>query len=101
MTPNGNIFWPGECGNLASCGGIGTAGFYIHEMTHVLQYQSGVNVLLRGAALQSAYYGSFKLYNPYAFTYDSSRAFSSYNIEQQGDIAKGIYFGRYPNNIDY
>jgi hypothetical protein len=33
--------------------------------------------------------------------YNAGRAFSSYNIEQQGEIARGIYFGRYSNNIDY
>ena len=101
IAPDGNIYWPGECGNLASCGGPGTAGVFIHEMTHVLQVQHGVNVLGRGLLLQAGKFLSGGLYDPYKFTYAPARSFSSYNIEQQGDYARGIYFGRLPNNIDY
>jgi len=101
MAPDGDIYWPGACGNLATCDGGRNVGTFIHEMTHVLQHQHGVNVLGRGLALHAARIGSFGLYDPYSFTYDAGRAFSSYNIEQQGDIARGIYFGRYPNNIDH
>jgi hypothetical protein len=101
IAPNGNIYWPGECGNLASCGGPGTAGTFIHEMTHVMQHQQGVNVLVNGFFLQAAKFLTFGLYDPYKFTYDSSRSFSSYNIEQQGDYAREIYFNRLPNKIDY
>ena len=42
---------------------------------------------------------SFFLYDPDRFTYDPGRAFSSYNIEQQGVYAERIYVGLYPNNI--
>ncbi len=101
MSPNGNVYWPGECGNLATCGGADTASVFIHEMTHVMQYQNGVNVLGQGFLLQAGKFLSFGLYDPYSFTYDPSRAFSSYNIEQQGRLAQGIYSGIYPNNIDY
>ena len=108
IAPDGNIYWPGECGNLATCGGsigsagqINTASTFIHEMTHVLQVQQGVNVLGRGLFLQAGKFLSGGLYNPYKFNYDPGRAFSSYNIEQQGSIAEGIYRGRYRNNIDY
>lgn len=101
MAPDGNIYWPGECGNLASCGGIGVAKTFIHEMTHVMQNQHGVNVLGQGLLLQAAKFLSLTMYDPYSFTYDPSRSFRSYNIEQQGDIAVGIYMRRYPNNIDY
>lgn len=100
MTPNGNIYWPGACSNLVECDGGAYAPTFIHEMTHVLQYQSGINVLMRGFFLQAAKFLTGTLYNPYSFTYDPARPFSSYNIEQQGDIAVGIYIGIYPNNID-
>lgn len=101
MSPDGNIYWPGGCGDLATCSGGASAGTFIHEMTHVMQYQNGVNVLGQGFLLQAGKFLSFGLYDPYSFTYDASRSFRSYNIEQQGDIARGIYYGRYPNNIDY
>lgn len=101
MTPNGNIYWPGACADLVACNGGMYQTTFIHEMMHVLQYQSGVNVLARGFFLQSARFLSFKLYNPYEYTYDQNRRFSSYNIEQQGDIAVQIFLGNLPNNIDY
>jgi hypothetical protein len=86
---------------LATCSGGANAGTFIHEMTHVMQYQNGVAVLGEGFGLQTAKIMSLGIYDPYKFTYDPSRSFRSYNIEQQGDIARGIYYGRYPNNIDY
>ena len=55
---------------------------FVHEMTHVLQYQSGVDVFWRGLLLQVGKYASFKMYNPYHYNYDPNRKFSSYNIEQ-------------------
>lgn len=101
IAPDGNIYWPGECGNLASCGGPGTAGVFIHEMTHVMQVQHGANVLGRGLLLQAGKFLSGGLYDPYRFNYDPGKPFSSYNIEQQGDYARDIYFQRLPNKIDY
>lgn len=101
MAPDGNIYWPGECGNLASCGGARFAGKFVHEMTHVMQKQYGINVLLQGFILQAAKYLSLTIYDPYNFTYDPARSFRSYNIEQQGRLAEDIYRGTYPNNIDY
>lgn len=101
VTPNGNIYFPQDCGNLVSCESGSYEGLFIHEMMHVLQYQSGVNVLGRGLLLQTGKFLSFGLYDPYMYEYDSSRKFSSYNIEQQGDIAVQIFYGSYPNNIDY
>lgn len=101
MAPDGNIYWPNECGNLAVCGGVSTASTFIHEMTHVLQHQYGVSVLWQGFLLQAAKFLSVGLYDPYSYSYDPSRSFRSYNIEQQGSIAEGIYKGRYRNNIDY
>ena len=100
MAPDGNIYWPGECGDLATCGGERVAEVFIHEMTHVLQVQHGVSVLARGLFLQAGKFLSGYLYDPYSI-HNPREPFSSYNIEQQGKIAEGIYDGVYPNNIDY
>jgi len=40
---------------------------FIHEMTHVLQFQSGIHVLLDGFFLQSGKFLSLTLYNPYSY----------------------------------
>lgn len=72
---------------------------FIHEMTHILQYQHGIAVLLKGALLQSAYFLSFKRYDPYQYTLQANKSFWDYNIEQQGDIARDIYLNKIPNII--
>lgn len=68
-------------------------------MTHIMQYQQGVNVLIKGVMLQIAHYLSFKLYNPYNYIFEQDKPFKSYNIEQQGDIARDICSGKIPNII--
>ncbi|ANF83084.1 hypothetical protein A3K93_03470 [Acinetobacter sp. NCu2D-2] len=72
---------------------------FIHEMAHILQYQKNINVLLKGALLQSAYFLSFKRYNPYAYTLEANKSYWDYNIEQQGDIARDIFLKKIPNII--
>ena len=53
----------------------------IHELTHVWQHQTGVNVLWRG--ITERQYGYGKL--------DKSRTLSSYKIEQQAAIVEDYY----------
>lgn len=100
IAPNGWIFVGARHyqEDFASCG-QSYQQVFIHEMTHVLQYQQGVNVLWRGALLQSLYYLSFKLYNPYEYVFDKHKDFWDYNLEQQGRIAEHIFLGRIPNII--
>lgn len=78
---------------------INYQSIFIHEMTHILQFQQHTNVLLKGAILQIAYFISFKCYNPYKYTFKAGKKFSHYNIEQQGDIAKDIFLQKIPNII--
>jgi RHS repeat-associated protein len=102
MAPNGKIYWPGECGDLATCDGGSHRQNFVHEMTHVMQFQHGVNVLLHGIFLHGVLEVlTFGIYNPYTYVYDPNRAFSSYNIEQQGMYAEHIYNGDRSNTIDY
>ncbi len=100
VCPNGRIYWPNECGNLVT----GDHGMhlrrFIHEMTHVLQHQRGVPVLMKGLLLHACRLLTAGLYNPYRYRYQRDRPFSSYNIEQQAQIAVGIFEGRHENNID-
>lgn len=78
---------------------LGYQAVFIHEMAHVYQYQQRINVLLKGALLQSAYFLSFKKYDPYVYQLKANKDFFDYNIEQQGDIAKDIFLGKINNII--
>lgn len=100
MAPNGNVFVHQKyfSPDYTLCS-ISLQGVFIHEMTHVLQYQQQRNVLFKGAVLQLAYYLSLKRYNPYHYQYIEGKAFKTYNIEQQGDIARDIFFNKIPNII--
>lgn len=79
--------------------GLGYQAIFIHEMAHIFQHQKNINVLLRGAILQTAFFISFGKYNPYKYTLTRGKKFHQYNIEQQGDIAKDIFLGKIPNII--
>lgn len=72
---------------------------FIHELTHIYQYQQHINVLFKGALLQIAYYLSFQNYNPYHYSFIPQKSFWDYNIEQQGDIARDIFLDKIPNII--
>lgn len=85
--------------NDYSCETLNYQALFIHEMAHIYQHQHGVNVLLQGAILQSAFYLSIRRYDPYKYTLKAGKRFSQYNIEQQGDIAKDIFLGKIPNII--
>jgi hypothetical protein len=98
ITPNNNIYYPNAPADFIKAG---QGDLFIHEMTHVMQFQHGVSVFRQGFLLQAAKFLSFKSYDPYRFSYDPGRRFNSYNIEQQGDMAVDIYHHYQPNNIDY
>ncbi|WP_109440185.1 hypothetical protein [Acinetobacter haemolyticus] len=100
IAPNGNLFvhqqhfYP----DYSKCSRA-LQGIFIHELAHILQHQHHTNVILKGAVLQLGYYLSFKKYNPYRYEFISTKAFNDYNIEQQGDIARDIFFNKIPNII--
>lgn len=100
MAPNGYI----HVRNLHYCAdyskqSLGYRAVFIHEMTHVYQHQQHINVFLKGAILQTAYFLSFKKYNPYRYTLKANKDFFDYNIEQQGDIARDIFLRKIDNII--
>jgi hypothetical protein len=100
MAPNGRLFVSQQvfAEDYSKCS-IVMQGVFIHELTHILQYQKHTNVAVRGFVLQSAYYLSFKKYNPYKYKLIEGKLFEQYNIEQQGDIARDIFFEKIPNII--
>lgn len=100
MAPNGSLYVNESifCEDYSQSS-LAMQGVFIHEMAHILQYQKGINVILQGLFLQSAYYLSFQKYNPYKYTFIKGKPFRKYNIEQQGDIARDIFFNKIPNII--
>jgi hypothetical protein len=101
LAPDGNIYWADAPENLADETQIPRLATFIHEMAHVMQFQCGVSVLVRGCVLHALRICSGGRFNPYGYRFDDARSYRSYNIEQQAEIAVGIYFGWYPNVIDY
>ncbi|WP_043973577.1 MULTISPECIES: hypothetical protein [Acinetobacter] len=100
MAPNGNLFVHQKyfSPDYSTCS-LSLQGIFIHELAHILQFQQHTHVIVKGAILQAGYYLSFKQYNPYQYHLIQGKAFSSYNIEQQGDIARDIFLNRIPNII--
>lgn len=100
IAPNGNLFVHQQyfSPDYSTCS-LTLKAIFIHELTHILQYQQQTNVILKGAILQLGYYLSLKKYNPYHYEFIQGKAFTDYNIEQQGDIARDIFLKKIPNII--
>lgn len=82
MAPNGHVYFhPADHREDFSRAGLSQQAWFMHEMTHVWQHQCGACVWLRG--LLNRRYG----YLPF----DPSRPFSSYGVEQQGDIVQDYF----------
>ena len=96
MAPNGNMYMGNDyCADFSdpSCG---TTRTFIHEMTHVWQYQDGQEVALRGAYLQMRDAIGADVYsNP------SNLPFSQQNLEQPGYTMEWRYrlLGRNPGPL--
>ncbi len=97
MAPDGNI-WFHPAGHLAGTGLAddlskaprNVRAHFVHELTHVWQYQNGVNVILE-KVLMFFQYGAF---GGYGYELIPGRPFDSYNIEQQACIVADAYLAR-------
>lgn len=85
MSPDGNIYFDPD-GTLYredfSRANIHSKALLIHEMTHVWQHQSGVNVRIRGIFQRTYKY----------LPLEPGKKFSDYGIEQQGDIVRDYFY---------
>lgn len=98
MTPNGEMYFPAH--TYEEDFSLGSQGFFIHEMTHVWQYQQGYGVKRNGLiiAAHGGYNGSLPpayIYMPYI---NSRVDFANFNMEQQGDIIRDFFEGTTRNN---
>lgn len=78
MAPNGNLYFPRGChqDDFSACD-LADRMWFIHEMTHVWQFQLGYPVRLRGA---------IRIGLPYAYTLRDDMRLSDYNMEAQGNL---------------
>jgi thiol:disulfide interchange protein DsbC len=78
MAPNGHMYFLGHhYREDYSQESLQFKHWFIHEMTHVWQYQSGYPVKFRGA---------LRLGLSYAYHLDSARQLCDYNMEAQGEL---------------
>lgn len=78
MTPNGSMYFHQSCFLPDYTRGDPPAiHWFIHEMTHVWQFQLGYAVRLRGAV---------RLGLPYSYDLASGKTLADFNMEAQGDL---------------
>ena len=81
MTPNGEIYFPKQVYKEDFSTNVSDAGWILHELTHVWQYQHGVWVKVLAPFSRNYRYGSLA----------SRPSYSSFNIEQQAAIVEDYY----------
>lgn len=96
MTPNGEMYFPEEIyeEDFSSA----NKSFFIHEMSHVWQYQLGYNTIKAGLTLAAK--GGYKENKAYQYKqYLNDRTkLSEFNMEQQGDIISDFFTQKNTNN---
>nr|WP_306306486.1 MULTISPECIES: RHS repeat-associated core domain-containing protein [Acinetobacter] len=100
MAPDGNIYYPKDkYREDFSTQKLGERATFIHEMTHVMQFQNGISVIGEGKSLQWNYMvNNIPVYD---YIFIPNKPFNGYNIEQQGQIAEDIYRGKLTNIIKW
>ena len=89
VTPNGEMYYPVSTGyyrdDFSATASDKDKALFMHEMTHVWQYQLGYSVKLMGLFVTSRGAPAYR----YALTETS--ALYDYNMEQQGEIISDYY----------
>ena len=92
MTPRGHIYAPGrlfrEDFSRPSLSG-GERAVFVHEMTHVWQYASGIDLVARAVAEYAKYRGAYEKAYPYRL--EVGRDLVDYGMEQQASILEDYY----------
>ncbi len=89
MSPNGQMWFHPEDHVPDFSINLSASAWFIHEMTHVWQYQSGRSVRIRGLFEQA---GRLFGWDPYGYGKpDPGRKFSSYKNEQQASIVEDYF----------
>ena len=108
MTPNGQLYCPKaafrEDYSALSKKEKDIKGWFMHEMTHVWQWNRGYRgrILVKGAlyGIATKVLGQKKVYG-YDLETDNNKKFSDFNMEQQGDLIEHYYRAKYLGDIAY
>lgn len=83
ITPFGEIYWPQKYYSQDySIKEFDDQHFFMHEMTHIWQFQMGMHVAMRGA---------FSLMADYEYALEENKLLSDYGMEQQACIIADYY----------
>lgn len=86
MTPNGEIYATGSSySDDYSVGGSNAQCFFMHEMTHVWQYQNGI-LRVKTSALWETLRSGFRYEQAYFYTLKPEKDLRDYGLEQQAAI---------------
>jgi len=86
MAPRGHIHFHPASQTHCACFGESTLsaqGLFVHEMTHVWQHQSGMNLLLRRHP-----------FCRYDYIFEPGKPFTRYGVEQQAEIVRHVFMMR-------
>lgn len=90
MAPEGNLYMYGCYKPDYATGDAYTQGHFIHEMTHVWQYQNKVLKPIV-AAVELNFRHAFNYMAAYDYTLDARKDLLDYNMEQQASIVQDYF----------
>ena len=96
MTPNGEIYLSGGYKEDFGLERPAIQAFFIHEMTHVWQYQNNI-LNPTTAAIGEIINHHFDYAKAYKYTLDESKDLLDYKIEQQACIIEDYYRTKFLN----
>ena len=92
MTPNGEIYVQGIYSADYSLESPQLQGFFIHEMAHVWQYQTGILSLgVIGSAIVEMIGRAGDYDSAYGYVLNASKDLTDYNLEQQASILEDYF----------
>lgn len=100
MAPNGKLYMYGCYSPDYSIGDAHRRAFFIHEMTHVWQYQNKIlDPLKEGIHLMLKHKFNYEAAYPYHL--EAQKKLTDYNMEQQASIVEDFFLRRQPGWEDY
>ena len=97
ITPSGEIFAYGCCRQDFSTASPAQRAFFIHEMTHVWQYQNRILDPVKEALREAFRHGVNYFTGAYEYTLEKGKDLTAYGMEQQASIIED-YFLLYHEN---